>query len=160
MTQADQIAARARAAFPAEPVPPAAELSNDHCEECADVSKAFGARAWTDVALGDLVQKETALLTATAWRYYLPAIITLCVQNPEALDLLPEFTVYQLEPPKAGEEDAWFSERSGGFSKAQREVIIDYLDWYREREESEGAGWQGEPPQNVYRALKYWRSEA
>ena len=75
MSDPEAIAAGARAAFPAEPVPPKEALFKNHCDECIDVSNAFGARPWTAVPLQDIVGKETALLTAAAWRYYLPAMI-------------------------------------------------------------------------------------
>jgi hypothetical protein len=156
MSDADTIAAAAKAAFPAEPVPPKEALLNEHCQECIDVSNAFGVRAWTTVPLADIVGKETALLTATAWRYYLPTMISWCVRDPDALDVLPQFLVYQLEPPRPGLNDEWFVDRKGGFSKAQREVIVAYLDWYRTREEAEYADLEMEPPRNVYRALEYW----
>jgi hypothetical protein len=74
------------------------------------------------------------------------------------LDVLPEFLVYQLEPPQPPETDEWFLERRGGFSQAQREAIVAYLDWYREREEAEYSELEMGPPSHVYRALDYWKS--
>ena len=101
----ESIAGRVKAAFPDEPVPSEEALFKDHCDECIDVSNAFGRRPWTAVPLCDIVGKETALLTATAWRYFLPAMISWCVRDPEALDTLPEFLVYQLEPPEPSKTD-------------------------------------------------------
>lgn len=160
MSDSEMIAAKAAAAFSTEPVPSAEMLFKNHCDECAEVSNAFGARPWTEVALRDIVGKETALLTAAAWRYFLPAMISWCVRDPEALDPLPDFLVYQLEPPEPGKNDEWFAERKGGFSDAQREVIVAYLEWYRAREEADYIGMEMEPPRNVYRALEYWRGGA
>jgi hypothetical protein len=157
MSDPEAIAAAARAAFPAEPVPPKEALFKDHCDECIDVSNAFGARPWITVPVRDIVGKETALLTAAAWRYYLPAMISWCVRDPETLDVLPDFLVYQLEPPEPGKTDEWFVERMGGFSDAQREVIVAYLEWYRVRQEAEYTSLEMEPPRHVYRALEYWR---
>lgn len=128
MSDPETIAARARAAFPAEPVPSKEALFRDHCDECIDVSNAFGARPWTAVPLCDIAGKETALLTATAWQYFLPAMISSCVRDPEALDTFPDFLVYQLEPPEPSKTDEWFVERKDGFSAAQREVIVAYLE--------------------------------
>ena len=48
--------------------------------------------------------------------------------------------------------------RKGGFSEAQCDAIITYLEWYREREEAEYSELEMEPPPNVYRALDYWKS--
>ena len=159
MIDTEAIVARAKLAFPTDPVPPAEELRNDHCEECADVSTSFGVRPWTAVALADIVGKETALLNETAWRYFLPAVISWCVQNADALDTLPEYTVYQLAPPKDGETDEWFETRKDGFTEAQRGVIVAYLEWYRDREEAEYRMLEMAPPEDVYRALEYWRAK-
>ena len=53
-----------------------------------------------------------------------------------------------------------FKERASGFTPAQRGVIVEYLEWYREREEAEYSGFQMEPPPHVYRALEYWMRDA
>jgi hypothetical protein len=131
-------------------------LFNDHCDECIEVSKAFGGRRWPDIALGDLLASETALLTAAAWRYYLPAVICLCVRDPDAADIRCEYLVYQLEPPEPGKDDVWFEERRGGFTEAQRQAIVGYLSWYRAREEAQYANLEMDVPQHVYRALAHW----
>lgn len=158
MIDAEAIVARTKIAFPTEPIPLAKDLRNDHCEECADVSASFGVRPWTAVPLADIIGKETALLNPTAWRYFLPAVISWCVQKPEALDPLPEYTVYQLAPPNAGETDGWFELRKDGFTQAQRDVIVAYLDWYRERDEAEYRMLEM-PPDDFYRALEYWSAK-
>jgi hypothetical protein len=51
----------------------------------------------------------------------------------------------------------WASVRKGGFTEAQRQVIIGYLEWYRDREMAEYSGLEVEPPAHVSRALAYWR---
>ena len=67
MSDPESIASKVKAAFPAEPRPSKEALFNDHCDECLDVSKAFGARPWPEISLQDLLAGgETALLTAAA----------------------------------------------------------------------------------------------
>src|SRR5207344_3154459 len=101
MSDLETITALVRRAFPAEPVPPAETLFKDHCDECVEVSNAFGGRAWPQISLQDLLAGgETSLLTATAWRYYLPAVIYWCVRDREAVDVIADNLVYQLEPPE------------------------------------------------------------
>ena len=107
----------------------------------------------------DIVGHETAVLTAAAWRYYLPAMISWCVSEPDELDVLPEFLVSQLEPPEPGKDSSWFDKRKDGFSEAQRSVIVAYLEWYRQREEAEYAALDMEVSPGVYRALEYWSHE-
>lgn len=131
-------------------------LVNNHCCECADVSAAFAHKRWTEITLHDLLAgRETALLNAAAWRYYLPAVMIWCVREPEAVDVIQDNLVYQLEPPGDGRGiPEWFDERTAGFSPAQRASIVAFLELYRARDE---ACWPaGARPQHVDRALAYW----
>lgn len=156
MIDADSVIASVARAFPAEPVPPKAELLKTHCCECIETSEAFGYKPWPAISLDDLLAgRETALLTATAWRYYLPAVISWCVRAPETVDVIMDNLVFQLEPPK-DRDGAWFEERAHGFSGPQREAIVSYLTWYQEREVQEYREMGLEPPGGVVRALKYW----
>jgi hypothetical protein len=159
MTDPETIVSLARAAFPVEPQPARDALMKYHCPECIDVSNAYGARPWPEISLDVVANNETALLTAAAWRYYLPAVITWCVRDPEVADVRCEYLVYQLEPPQPPKSDEWFAERIGGFSEEQRRVIVAYLDWYREREEAEYSLLEMPTPVHVYRALAFWKGE-
>jgi len=144
------------AAFASTPHPAREALANNHCCECVEVSRAYAGKPWTQIALEDILAgRETALLTAAAWRYYLPAMLIWCLREPDAVDVLADNLVYQLEPPD-GEHGVseWFGERAVGFSESQRAAVVAYLDWYRERDEARWAG--SAPPRHVYRALAYW----
>ena len=160
MIDPEALLAATVAAFPDSPGPPADTLLNTHCCECVEVSQAFGARPWRSIGLEDLLAgAETALLTPAAWRYYLPAVITWCVRAPESVDVIQDNLVYQLEPPAASAGEPlrqWFEERAPGFTNAQRDVIVAYLNWYRERQEAEYADLAMEPPRHVHRALDHW----
>ena len=147
-------------AFPVTPVPSREALFKDHCDECMEVSNAYGGRPWPEISLQEfLAGGETALLTSTAWRYYLPTMIWWCVRDPESADVICDNLVYQLEPPKAGETDEWFWERKDGFTDAQRRAIVAYLLWYRDRETAEYAALEMERPDHVDRALAYWAAD-
>ena len=165
--EAEAIDALLIAAFGAVPKPPREALINLHCEECLETSEAFADKPWVEVTLDELLLgRETALLTAAAWRYYLPAVIRWTVREPVAVDVINDNLVYQLEPPDPEEFPAeqfpgqreYFAERSTGFDDRQRAAIVAFLDWYRAREEAEwrGSGW--EPPHHAARALAFWSS--
>jgi hypothetical protein len=113
-----------------------------------------------DISLDDILAgRETALLTAAAWRYYVPALMIWCIRAPETVDVIQDNLVYQLEPPAEGRGvPEWFEERAIGFSEAQRAAIVAYLDWYREHEEAQWA--EVAPPRHVYNALTYWAPKA
>ena len=159
MRGAEAIVEQIRAAFAGAEYPGREALFNRHCCECAEVSDAFAGRPWTEITLQHLLEgRETALLTAAAWRYYLPAMMIWCVREPEAVDVIQDNLVYQLEPP--GDDSGvpeWFNERATGFSDEQRAAIAAYLDWYRERDEARWAG--AKQPPNAARALAHWTTD-
>ena len=161
MPDADDIIRQITDAF-AETVQPASEaLVNNHCCECAEVSAIYAPKRWMDVSLDDVLRgRETALLSAAAWRYYLPAFMIWAIREPHAVDVLQDNLVYQLEPPADGRGvPEWFDERAQGFTVPQRRAIVAYLEWYRARDEATWARLGTEPPRHVYNALAHWASE-
>ena len=69
MRDADDIIQLISRAFAETPQPGPEALFNDHCCECVEVSAAYGGKRWMDISLEDILAgRETALLTAAAWR--------------------------------------------------------------------------------------------
>ncbi|MGH7542665.1 MAG: DUF6714 family protein [Gemmatimonadota bacterium] len=158
---------RVEAAFAAVPRPPDGALVNRHCCECLETSEAFARAPWREVTLAQLLAgRETALLTVEAWRYYLPAVIAWSVKDPKAVDVIADNLVYQLTPPgdptppglDAGALAEWFEPRSRGFTPAQREAVVAFLEWFAEREEGDWARIGATPPGRSDRALAWWSS--
>ncbi len=91
MRDADDIIQLISRAFAETPQPGAEALFNDHCCECVEVSAAYGGKRWMDISLEDILAgRETALLTAAAWRYYLPALMIWCMRAPDAVDVVQD----------------------------------------------------------------------
>jgi hypothetical protein len=159
MMDAREVVELVTAAFRETTVPPADLLLNQHCCECLETSEAFAGKPWTDISLEQLlVGRETALLTPEAWRYYLPAVILWCVRAPDVVDVIQDNLVYQLTPPtEDGGVPGWFEPRARGFDAAQRHAIVAYLEWSRERLEASWTRFGGTPPDDIYRALEFWR---
>jgi hypothetical protein len=156
MIDPEAVIDRIRAAFADTQQPPRETLINNHCCECADVSAAFAEKRWTEVTLDDVMRgREIALLTAAAWRYYLPAFLIWTIREPKTVDVLQDNLEFQLAPPVDGHGvPEWFEQRAPGFSTAQRSAIAAFLDWSRERAEEV---WPpGTVPPHVYNALRYW----
>jgi hypothetical protein len=160
--QTESIVDQITRAFSDVPQPDPALLFNHHCCECSDVSTALGGRPWPEIGLADLLRaREMALLSAEAWRYYLPAMLIWAVRDPVAMDVMVDNLVYQLEPPREGQGvPEWFAERAVGFSRDQRAAILAFLEWYRRREAADWAGADVQPPQHVHHAIAYWSAEA
>ncbi len=159
MRDVQQVIDQLTAAFSDVAQPAADALMNHHCCECLETSSAFGGKPWADISLDNLLAgRETALLTAEAWRYYLPAMIIWCIRAPDTVDVIQDNLVYQLEPPhtEGGSVREWFEERAVGFNQEQRNAIVAYLEWYRSREEADWAALGGKPPDHVYSALEFW----
>lgn len=144
------------AAFAGTELPPPDALVNNHCCECAEVSAAYAGKRWTEVTLEDVMRgREIALLTATAWRYYLPAFLIWTIREPKTVDVLQDNLEFQLAPPVDGHGvPEWFAQRAPGFSPAQRSAIAAFLEW--SREQGEAVYPPGTMPPHVYSALKYW----
>lgn len=160
MSDTEAIIEQIRDAFLDVEQPSRDALFNNHCCECAEVSEAYAGKRWTDISLDDVLRgRETALLSASAWRYYLPALMIWVIRAPDEVDVLLDNLVYQLEPPADGRGvPEWFRERAVGFSARQRLAIVAYLNWYREREEAEWRRVGAEAPRHVYNALCHWAS--
>ena len=134
-------------------------LANHHCCRMRRGLRRLRRQAWMDIALDDvLAGRETALLSVAAWRYHLPAVMIWCIRAPEAVDVIQDNLVYQLEPPADGggvpvvrRARAWILRRAAA-------AIAAYLHWYREREETQWAG--AAPPRHVHNALAYWAPNA
>ena len=158
MRDADEIVQQISEAFADAQQPSYEALFNNHCCECAEVSAAYAGKGWTDVTLDDVLRgRETSLLTATAWQYYLPALMTWTIRAPDAVDVLEDNLVYQLEPPREGQGvPEWFEERAHGFTPQQRQAIVAFLEWHRERIETSWAQLGAEAPRHVYNALDHW----
>ncbi len=163
MTNAQDVIDQVHAAFKDIPLPSKETLWNNHCCECSETSAAFGARPWSEISLEALLSgRETALLSEVAWRYYLPSMIIWCIRAPEVVDVIQDNLVYQLAPPETQEEWAWkwFKPRASGFNREQRQAIVLFLNWYRERQEENWAGLGAVPPEHAVRALAFWRNES
>ena len=156
MIDPETVINRIREAFAGTEQPSPDTLMNNHCCECAEVSAAFAGKRWTEVTLDDVMRgREIALLTAAAWRYYLPAFLIWTIREPKTVDVLQDNLEFQLAPPTddLGVPE-WFAQRAPGFSPAQRGAIAAFLEWSGERDEEV---WPpGTVPPHVYNALKYW----
>ncbi len=76
-----------RAAFRATPYPGDAILSNCWCDECEFSVRNLRGKSWKELRIEDLNDCEGGHLAYTAFRYYLPGLMCLAVQNPDELDL-------------------------------------------------------------------------
>jgi hypothetical protein len=157
---AEAIDALLVAAFGDVQQPPREALINPHCEECLETSEALADKPWQAINLADLeAGRETSLLTAAAWRYYLPAIIRWSMRERDDESFLRDNVVYALapqEPEAFPGQRQYFEERASGFDARQRQAIVAFLEWYRGKQEAEWGRLGAKPPDHVYKALAHW----
>ena len=145
-------------AFPVDPVPPVKQVWNHHCEECGETAMLFAGKKWPDIKVTDLLRNPSpSLLTPTAFRYYLPAMMLRSIEDLRALDCFPDSLVHQLSPP-GGKLSEHARPRLTGFTGDQIEAIIAFLRYFEalqlEDDPDDEAGRRG-----INRAVKYWRGQ-
>jgi hypothetical protein len=148
------------AAFERGDLPPAADLTNDHCNECIETYRQFWSEPHTFVTWQEAARRqgscvEAALLAVGAWRYYLPTLIVWCVRDTDKVDALVDNLVHELTPPAPSDRE-WFGPRSVGFSADQRKAITHFLEWYQAKEKAEWASIGRESPDDAADAIRYW----
>lgn len=69
--------------------------------ECVEIQQAFAGKHWSELSQETLVRENSALsfLTPEAFRFYLPAYLSIVVREFEKTDILPEVTVQYLTLP-------------------------------------------------------------
>jgi hypothetical protein len=156
----DRAVAAIRSAFPSGAPPTASEMRNDHCPECAETNAVFTGKRWEDIAVADLAgNPAVSLLTAIAFRYYLPALMLRCIEAAVKLDCLPASVVGMLSPPN-GKPDARLADLLGGFDQAQVGAVRAFLHVFEAREKMDRyppEAFDTVPASRVFtRALAFW----
>jgi hypothetical protein len=104
-----------------------------------------------------------SLLTPAAFRYYVPALMLACIENPRELDVLPDSLIGSLSPPNE-KATGFFAERSS-FAGAQAGAILAFLRVFelRQRIDSglpEDALEHAPVARPLARAIRYWTRRA
>jgi hypothetical protein len=125
-----------RAAFPAAPYPGDVSLSDCRSNECEWSVRSLRGKSWMQLRVED-VGGDGAFLSVRAFRYYLPGLLCVALQHPDATHLASEinarFVVLARAPPAATEV---VLETVLRLSLRQRGVIARFLLWLNEQ------GWQ------------------
>ncbi len=147
------------AAFPVAPLPTAEQVLNDHCPECRELAARLSVRPWTELTVADLSGNPSpSLLTAAAFRYYLPAMMLRSIESRRELDCLPMSLVSELSPA-GGKPSEHGRERLTGFTDGQVLAILAFLRHF-EASESEELRDDKSGRRLISRAIKYWSGVA
>jgi hypothetical protein len=156
-----------RAAFPVCEAPSPDAMRNDHCPECSETCARFIGKSWTELVAEDLSGNPApGCLTATGFRYYLPAMMLLSLEHTRQLDCFPDGVIGELSPKRTS-----LSARDADrlrFTQAQAQAIVAFLrflELFRKLEWSE-PGWPDEAIVSVpterplERAIEFWIARA
>ena len=156
-----------RAAFLAREAPSPDAMRNDHCPECGETCARFIGKSWSELVAEDLSGNPSpGCLTATGFRYYLPAMMLLSLEHTRELDGFPDGVIGQLSP-KVTSLSMRDAERLR-FTPAQTQAIVAFLrflELFRKVEWSE-PGWPDEAILSVpterplERAIEFWTARA
>jgi hypothetical protein len=97
------------------------------CSECAKVAIFFKGRTQSGNTLDELKAQHTALalFTPEAFQFFLPAYMLVSMDQYEKGDLIPDAIRFHFEYTL--EAKGHFAIRMSKFTRAQRDVIIEYL---------------------------------
>src|SRR4051812_8361468 len=102
-------------------------VRDDPDPERQEVETAFKGKDWKDVSVGMVRDYKDALplFTPVAFRYYLPAYMTGCVDCPREVDVALDSTLVSLTPPKRRSGWQWdrFWARAQQFDEHERDAI-------------------------------------
>jgi hypothetical protein len=160
---AGEVTAKIKDAFAKTPKPSDDELVGSHegDPECTEVARAFRAQRWTDLSREMLRDHSQALplFTPSAFRHYLPAYMMACLGSREEAEVLRDFVIFNLTPPRrsAGWRADFFRARATQFSPEERDAIKCFLELMEERRVID---WKSQgldpPPSRIKGAIDYW----
>ncbi|HEY4016865.1 MAG TPA: DUF6714 family protein [Polyangiaceae bacterium] len=152
------------AAFASTEVPDPADVRNDHCPECRETAETFSGEPWDAITMEKLVASRPSpcLLTAAAFRYYLPALMLRCIEAPVVLDVLPDELIGTLSPA-GGNPDGASAERWREFTASQVAAILAFLRVFEMRQRMESGASEdlldvARVTKPLARAIRYWTS--
>jgi hypothetical protein len=150
-----QAAAAIEAAFPVVPVVAASEVENDHCPECSATAAKLAGNPWPQLTKAHLAHDTSPhLLTAAAFRYYLPAMMLRSLEDTRELDDFRNALVGALSP-SGGKPSEHDRPKLTGYTGAQVHAVLCFLRCYEASEAMDGE--RDKVRQRVSaRAIKYW----
>jgi hypothetical protein len=123
------------------------------------VQRYFKGLNWRDIRLSDLIRAYPgdhsaclAFMRPQAYRYFLPAFMTISVQDYERADVLSTATVAALIPPSHDKQlRSHFLERAKLFSSDQVRAIMSFLEYMAQNHPDEA------DRAHVESAISFWK---
>lgn len=115
---------------------------------------------WQDVPLATLVKHRnyTAYFTASAFHFYLPAMLTAIVLHTDKVDTLFDNVIHDLMPPMLGQTYRIFQERTKKFSEEESAIIGTFFEEFPTL--FPPSLWTQLKDSERSRAIEYWISKS
>jgi hypothetical protein len=137
LTQLERHAAEViRTAFANVDPPAASDVQSEHCPECHETNALLAGKRWQDIAAAVPPTFSVQLLTVAAFRCYLPALMTACMEARDELAEVADFVVASLSPnnPENWKPDERVRELLRTYDRDQLEAICAFLGVMEARE--------------------------
>lgn len=135
-TTKEDLIVRIEAVFPDAPFESAWHACPCGCYECVELDEAIRSKNWTQFTPIEcrLVSAGACLFTDEAFAYFLPAYLRAALLDPGEADVAVEGTAWQFLPHGLGAQSrrTFFN-----LTQTQREVLVDWLEWWVASEEEE-----------------------
>ena len=125
--------AHIEAAFPTQPIPAHLKLTKGDSEEAFSYDCIFGGRTWSSLLDAEFLWQNRAAMTffvPDAFRYYIPAFMTISIRETRASDLVPAEVISAFTLPSDSGAAAQAMKLYRAFTKSQAAVIRDYLEFF------------------------------
>ena len=126
--------------------------------ECKQVADFFRGKKWNNVTLSALrayrgdASACLHFMSATAFRYYLPAYMLIAIDDYSDADVVADSAVNALAPAAPGPLREFWVERVSGLSPKQSKAIVEFLS-FMQAEHAEDY-----PVHGPKDALRHWTS--
>lgn len=144
-TTHEDLIARIEAAFPDVPFPKDKQACDCRCDECQDLEKELQNKRWTEFTPTEVryISAGTSLYNSEAFAYILPAYLRASLIDSDEADVATEYTAWKYIPDKG------IPPRDMGLlTQPQREVLLDWLEWWVIGVERNWEDLLAEPPDN------------
>ena len=131
MVTREEVLAKIDLAFAAVERPHNDELHHPESFDDMDLEPLYGIESWRDMNDHDVIESYAApaFLSAAGFRYFLPAYMRYCLNNPDSAEAVVSSTTWHLEPNLYSERIAAYTRSQFELlDEAQRASIVSFLE--------------------------------
>ena len=135
----DQLTSKIEEAFSELPKPEKEDIAYDKSGnhlECNQVAEFFEGKSWKEINTALLWDEYIgdgsaclSFMNPKAFKYYLPAYMTIAINEYDQADVVADSAIFALLPNKEGDLEGWWSERIRTLDSKQTSCVILFIDY-------------------------------